>query len=98
MKQKVVLFYPPYAGPPLGAPLCLLSLASPLLASGFRVSLIDGAIQPDIESAIAREIKDALCLGISILTGPMIGAAVRVSRLVRGLRPDLPIVFGGWHP
>ena len=76
MKDKVVLFYPPYTGPPLGAPLCLLSLASPLLEAGFRVSLIDGAVEPDFEGVIAREIDEALCLGISILTGPMIGSAI----------------------
>ena len=29
-RGKVVLFYPPYDGPPLGAPLCLLSLAGSL--------------------------------------------------------------------
>ena len=34
-KQKVVLFYPKYDGPPLGAPVCLLALASTLLADGF---------------------------------------------------------------
>jgi anaerobic magnesium-protoporphyrin IX monomethyl ester cyclase len=96
--KKVVLFYPPYGGPPLGAPLCLLSLASPLLNAGFVVSLIDGAIVPDYESVIARETADALCMGVSVLTGPMIGAAVRVSRQVRRARPDLPIIFGGWHP
>ena len=36
-KAKVVLFYPPYTGEPLSAPLCLLSLASPLLEAGFDV-------------------------------------------------------------
>jgi len=98
MKDKVVLIYPPYAGPPLGAPLCLLSLASPLLEAGFRVALIDGAIEPHLESALARELDEALCVGISVLTGPMIGSAIRLSRLVRRARPDLPIIFGGWHP
>lgn len=98
MKDKVVLIYPPYAGPPLGAPLCLLSLASPLLEASFRVVLIDAAIQPEFESAVAREVDDALCLGISVLTGPMIGSAIRVSRMVKRIKPDLPIVFGGWHP
>jgi anaerobic magnesium-protoporphyrin IX monomethyl ester cyclase len=98
MRDKVVLFYPPYAGPPLGAPLSLLCLASPLLAAGFRVSIIDAAIVPDFERVIARELGEALCLGISILTGPMIGSAIRVSHRVRQIRPDLPIVFGGWHP
>ena len=98
MKDKVVLFYPPYSGPPLGAPLCLLSLASPLLDAGFRVSLIDGAVESDFERVILREIDEALCLGISILTGPMIGSATKISHTVRRIRPGLPIVFGGWHP
>ena len=98
VKNKIVLFYPPYDGPPLGAPLCLLSLASPLLEAGFKVSVIDGAIVPSFESVIAREIEDALCIGISLLTGPMIGTAIRVARQVRKARPDLPVVFGGWHP
>jgi anaerobic magnesium-protoporphyrin IX monomethyl ester cyclase len=95
--NKVVLFYPPYDGPPLGAPLSLLCLASPLLGAGFEVKLVDNLIYPDYEEEILRETTDALFLGISVLTGPHIGAAVRVSRAVKKLRPDIPIVFGGWH-
>jgi len=98
MKNKVVFFYPPYAGPPLGAPLCLLSLAAPLLDAGFRVSIIDGAVVPDVENAISAEIKDALCFGVSLLTGPMIRSAIKAARTVRQVRPDVPVIFGGWHP
>jgi anaerobic magnesium-protoporphyrin IX monomethyl ester cyclase len=98
MRNKIVLFYPPYGGPPLGAPLCLLSLASPLLEGGFRVAIIDGAITPDYETAVARQIPDALAFGVSLLTGPAIREAIRVSQRVRQIRPDLPILFGGWHP
>jgi radical SAM superfamily enzyme YgiQ (UPF0313 family) len=97
-RNKVVLFYPPYGGPPLGAPLCLLHLAAPLLEHGFQVSVIDGSIVPDYPSAISREIEDALCFGVSLLTGPMIGSAIRVARQVRKEHPDLTIIFGGWHP
>ena len=96
--RKVVLFYPPYDGPPLGAPLCLLALASPLLEAGFEVKLVDNLTSPDFENVILREAEDALCLGISILTGPMIGSAIRIAKKVRLSRPSLPIVFGGWHP
>jgi anaerobic magnesium-protoporphyrin IX monomethyl ester cyclase len=95
--NKIVLFYPPYDGPPLGAPLSLLCLASPLLQAGFEVKLVDNFISPDYEETILRETENALCLGISVLTGPHIGAAVRVSRAVKKLRPEMPIVFGGWH-
>ena len=92
-----MLFYPPYDGPPLGAPLSLLCLASPLLQAGFAVKLVDNLLHPDYEKTILRETSDALCLGISVLTGPHIGAAVRVSRAVKKLRPEMPIIFGGWH-
>ena len=95
--NKVVLFYPPYEGPPLGAPLSLLCLASPLLQAGFHVKLVDNLISPDYEKTILSETENALCLGISVLTGPHIGAAIRVSQAVKKLRPELPIVFGGWH-
>src|ERR1700733_871040 len=96
--RKVVLFYPPYDGPPLGAPLCLLALASPLLEAGFEVKLVDNLTSPDFENVIVRETEGALCLGISILTGPMIGSAIRIAKRMRLSRPDLPILFGGWHP
>jgi anaerobic magnesium-protoporphyrin IX monomethyl ester cyclase len=98
MKDKVVLFYPPYEGPPLGAPLSLLALAGPLLEAGYQVKLVDNLIVPDYENAILREVENAICLGISVLTGPHIGAAIRVASAVKKHRPDVPIVFGGWHP
>ena len=98
MKNKVVLFHPPYDGLPLGPPLSLLSLASPLLEAGFQVSIVDAAIDPEFKSSLARETTDALCLGISLLTGRMIRSAVEVSRFVREAHPGLPIIYGGWHP
>ncbi|MGB7730446.1 MAG: radical SAM protein [Candidatus Acidiferrum sp.] len=97
-KRKVVLFYPPYDGPPLGAPVCLLSLAAPLRESGFEVALIDAAIEPNWLNVVLRELRDALCLGISVLTGPMIRGAVRMARAVKKEAPGIPVIFGGWHP
>jgi anaerobic magnesium-protoporphyrin IX monomethyl ester cyclase len=95
--NKVVLFYPPYDGPPLGAPLSLLCLASPLLQAGFEVCLVDNLLSPAYDKTILRELDGALLLGISVLTGPHIGAAVRISKAVKRLCPSLPVVFGGWH-
>jgi anaerobic magnesium-protoporphyrin IX monomethyl ester cyclase len=97
-KRKVVLFYPPYDGPPLGAPLCLLSLAAPLLQAGFEVKLVDAAIDPQWYQTILREARDALCLGISVLTGPMIRGAVRMAKATKRETPEVPVIFGGWHP
>jgi anaerobic magnesium-protoporphyrin IX monomethyl ester cyclase len=97
-RGKVVLFYPPYDGPALSAPLCLLALAAPLRDAGFAVTVIDAAICPDYRAEVLRECRDAICVGISVLTGPMIRSAVEIASQVRKSLPSLPIVFGGWHP
>jgi anaerobic magnesium-protoporphyrin IX monomethyl ester cyclase len=95
---KVVLFYPSYDGPPLGAPLALLSLAGTLREANFKVVLIDGAIEPDYLSRIAEECESALCFGVSVLTGPMIRGAIEAAKFVKSHTPDVCVVFGGWHP
>ncbi len=96
--RKVVLFLPPYSGKVLGPPLGLLSLAGSLRAAGYVPCLIDGALDRNFPETVAREIDGALCFGVSLLTGPMIRDAMEMSRLVRRRQPQLPIVFGGWHP
>ncbi|MCI0421746.1 MAG: B12-binding domain-containing radical SAM protein [Acidobacteria bacterium] len=96
--KKVLLFYPPYSGKPLGPPLSLLSLAAPLEQAGYQVCCIDAAIEPAYLKRIASEIGDSICFGVSLLTGPMIRQAIESSQLVRRLQPQLPIIFGGWHP
>jgi anaerobic magnesium-protoporphyrin IX monomethyl ester cyclase len=98
MSRKVILFYPPYEGQPLGAPLCLLALAAVLRQHNFEPIIIDAAICPDYKELIGSHLDDAVCLGISVLTGPMIRGAIEVATLAKSIRPDLPIVFGGWHP
>ena len=95
---KVILFYPPYDGPPLGAPLCLLALAASLREADFDVVMIDAAIEPDYLARIECESVDALCIGISVLTGPMIRGAIEVATAAKSQSPWLPIIFGGWHP
>ncbi len=96
--RKVVLFLPRYAGKVFGPPLGLLSLAGSLRVAGFEPRIIDAAITPDYHARIATEIANCLCFGVSLLTGPMILDAIDIARMVRQVRPDLPIVFGGWHP
>jgi anaerobic magnesium-protoporphyrin IX monomethyl ester cyclase len=97
-RGKVVLFYPPYDGPPLGAPLSLLSLAGTLREANFEVVLIDAAIEPQYMERIIQECKSALCIGISVLTGPMIRGAIEVATVVKSCVPSVCVVFGGWHP
>ena len=96
--RKVVLFLPPYEGSVFGPPLGLLSLASSLREVGFEPRIIDGSIEPDYPAAIERELTGCLAFGVSLLTGPMIRDAIEASVQVRRLRPDLPVIYGGWHP
>lgn len=96
--RKVVLFLPRYTGKVFGPPLGLLSLAGSLRQAGFEPCVIDGAVTPDHHARIAAEIVDCVCFGVSLLTGPMILDAIDIARMVRRVRPELPIVFGGWHP
>ena len=96
--RKVVLFSPPYDGRVFGPPLGLLSVASAIREHGFLPVVIDGAITPTFLEVVLREVKDAFAFGVSLLTGPMIRHAIAASRAVRAVRPDLPIIYGGWHP
>jgi radical SAM superfamily enzyme YgiQ (UPF0313 family) len=97
-RGKVVLFYPPYDGPPLGAPLSLLALAGTLHEANFEVVLIDAAITPNYLERVRQECASALCIGISVLTGPMIRGAIEVAKEVKRYTPSTCVVFGGWHP
>lgn len=96
--KKVLLFLPPYSGKVLGPPLGLLSLAGALRQAGYTPVMIDGALDCDYMKRIAEHAADCLCFGVSLLTGPMIREAIAASRFFRSLRPDAPIIFGGWHP
>lgn len=96
--RNVVLFLPPYKGKILGPPLGLLSLAGALREAGYLPRIVDGALDRDYRATVAREIEDALCFGVSLLTGPMILDAIEIARMVKSVRPELPVIFGGWHP
>jgi len=95
---KVILFLPPYDGKILGPPLGLLSLAGSLREAGYQPCIIDGALNPDYRRTVLEEIADCVCFGVSLLTGPVIRDAIEIASLVRRARPEVPIVFGGWHP
>jgi anaerobic magnesium-protoporphyrin IX monomethyl ester cyclase len=97
-RGKVVLFYPPYDGPPLGAPLSLLALAGTLREADFEVVLIDAAIEDHYLERIKQECASAVCIGISVLTGPMIRGAIMAAQHVKRFAPSVPVIFGGWHP
>lgn len=106
---KVVLFYPRLwtlsEDKAMGyvkegehaVPLSLLAIARPLLRAGHQVVIIDQRMEGDrIEQTLA-EVRDAVCLGVSCLSGYHLQGGIEVSKLVKERYPDLPVVWGGWH-
>jgi anaerobic magnesium-protoporphyrin IX monomethyl ester cyclase len=96
--RKIVFFIPSFSSIEATAPLGLLAIATPLLRAGYEVRIIDSSIVPDYKRRVMDEIKDALCLGISLVTGPMISETVQVARAVKRWNSDFPVILGGWHP
>lgn len=97
MRKHKILLYNPQAvfyTMPLG----LLAVGSSLDPERFEVIIIDGRLEAEPVRALQPHLKDALCLGMSVLTGRPIHDALRISRAIKTLRPDLPIIWGGWHP
>ncbi|MBK9796673.1 MAG: B12-binding domain-containing radical SAM protein [Holophagaceae bacterium] len=103
MKKKVVLFFPEthlsraedgWCLPPFS----LLAIAGPLLQEGYEVVLVDGRLVPDFLERVQGESANAICLGISVLTGNQIRQALELSAAIKERFPDLPVVWGGYHP
>ena len=97
-KNKVVFFFPSFASTEATAPLGILAVATPLLRAGYQVKLIDSTITPNFKHAVLEEVRDALCLCVSLVTGPMIRETVEIARAVKAWNPRFPVILGGWHP
>jgi len=96
--KKILFFVASFSSIEATAPLGILAIATPLLDAGYDVRIIDSTITPDYKKRILEEVKDSLCLGISLVTGPMIRETVDIAKAIKALDPDFPIVLGGWHP
>ena len=79
-------------------PLALVALASALDRLHVDVVIIDGRLEADPVRAVATAARGALCVGVTVLTGAPIHDALAVSRAVKAVAPECPVVWGGWHP
>jgi radical SAM superfamily enzyme YgiQ (UPF0313 family) len=79
-------------------PLGILSVGSQLDPARFEVILVDGRLEQDPVAALREHLDEALCLGVTVLTGAPIRDALHISRAAKQIRPDLPVIWGGWHP
>src|SRR5437764_3106355 len=96
--KKIVFFFPAFSSQEATAPLGILAVSTPLLRAGYEVRIVDSTITPNFQKRVLEELSDALCLAVSLVTGPMIRETVQIARAAKQLYPDKPVVLGGWHP
>jgi anaerobic magnesium-protoporphyrin IX monomethyl ester cyclase len=96
--KKVVFFFPAFSSREATAPLGILAVATPLLRAGYEVRIIDSTITPRFHERVLEELEDALCLAVSLVTGPMIRETTQIARAAKKRYPDKPVILGGWHP
>lgn len=99
-KDLVILFYPRTEPQNIyrNLPLAILKIASQLVASGYKVKFIDARLDGNYRQDIINSAQDALCFGVSCMTGYQIFDALKASKMVKELNKDIPVVWGGWHP
>jgi anaerobic magnesium-protoporphyrin IX monomethyl ester cyclase len=95
-RLKIVLYNPKAVF--FTMPLALLAIGSELDPERYEVIIVDGRLDADAEATVASHARDALCLGVTVLTGAPISDALCISRAAKRARADLPVIWGGWHP
>ena len=96
----IVLFNPRATRPRnCRLPLSVLALAA-VLEGREQYAIVDGNIENDPVSHILRLIDEhnVEMLGVTCMPGPQMAAAMEASREIRRVRPQVPIVWGGYFP
>ncbi|HZL25143.1 MAG TPA: radical SAM protein [Acidobacteriaceae bacterium] len=96
--RKIVFFFPSFASTDATAPLGILAVSTPLERAGYSITIVDSTITPNFQQRVLEEVKDAICLGVSLVTGPMIRETAEIAKAVKAWDPDFPVILGGWHP
>ncbi|PIQ89397.1 MAG: hypothetical protein COV72_03380 [Candidatus Omnitrophica bacterium CG11_big_fil_rev_8_21_14_0_20_42_13] len=98
-KDLVVLFYPKTEPDNIyrNLPISILKLASQVIASGYRVRVVDSRIEEDYEPVIRQIAGETLCFGVSAMTGFQINHGIKASEIAKRINHDIPVVWGGWH-
>jgi len=80
-------------------PLAVMHLAA-ALRGHHATRILDGNVDPELPGTAAAAVRDGgyLAVGITVMGGPQLPAALAVSRAIRAAAPGLPIVWGGYFP
>ena len=96
-KKGVILFNPSAPGhlEPI-IPYALLCI-SRYICNTYPVEIIVSSPGVNVKNEVIEKCSNAICLGITCITGPQIAEAVYIAKIVKDRYPGLPIVWGGWH-
>lgn len=80
-------------------PLSLLALGA-ALEGRYEYDLVDGNLEPDAVARVLGHLDAAErpVLGVTVMPGPQMIAAIALSKEIRARRPEVPIVWGGYFP
>lgn len=79
-------------------PLGLIAVGSAVDRRRFEVVVVDARLERDPHATLLAALDGALCLGLGVLTGDPIRDAVVATRAAKARYPELPVIWGGWHP
>jgi radical SAM superfamily enzyme YgiQ (UPF0313 family) len=74
-----------------------LALAGPVRDAGYDVRMLDARWDTDWKREVRERVDQLACVGITSLTGPSVADGLQFASYVRELRPEVPIIWGGWH-
>jgi anaerobic magnesium-protoporphyrin IX monomethyl ester cyclase len=80
-------------------PLSLLSLGA-VLEGRREYELLDGNADADVPERALRAVADGDVdlVGMTVMPGPQVGPAIEISAAIRAVRPEVPVVWGGYFP
>ncbi len=96
VSRKIVLYNPRAVFYTI--PLALIAIGSSLDPARYEVKIIDARLEREPHARLVSELDDTVCLGVTVLTGAPIRDALAAARAAKARRPDLPVIWGGWHP
>jgi anaerobic magnesium-protoporphyrin IX monomethyl ester cyclase len=80
-------------------PLAVMHLAA-ALKGRYATRILDGNLDRQLPATAAAAVREGapVAVGLSVMGGPQLPAALAVSRAIRAVAPGLPIVWGGYFP
>ena len=75
----------------------LLAISAVLKQHGYQTVLIPNIDDPKSLQILKKEIKSALMVGVSCMTGDPLLNAIKFSQIAKRLKPNIPICWGGYH-